>query len=305
MTVPRPLRLGAATLGFAIGGFFDGILLHQVLQWHHLLSGVAGDGDGPSLRFQILSDGLFHVLHYVLAALGLWLLWRGRAALSVPGAARSLGAATLIGFGAWHVLDAVLFHWVLGLHRIRMQAENLLLWDILWLVPFGVAPLIAGLIMDRPGAGGGGRAAALGLAAAAVLLGGIALRPAPSDPQGLTLAVFRPGLGAAHAMHTAARLDAALVWTDPGRGVWMLALPDGVSPAVLYRHGALIVSGGAVALGCLDYTRAEWQQAAPSPASSDRIGHSDPSSPAQASTRSARLARISVNSAILASISAR
>ena len=27
------------SLGFGIGGFFDGILLHQVLQWHHLLSG--------------------------------------------------------------------------------------------------------------------------------------------------------------------------------------------------------------------------------------------------------------------------
>jgi uncharacterized membrane protein len=25
-------------LGFGLGGFFDGIILHQVLQWHHLLS---------------------------------------------------------------------------------------------------------------------------------------------------------------------------------------------------------------------------------------------------------------------------
>ena len=25
-------------LGFALGGFFDGIVLHQVLQWHHMLT---------------------------------------------------------------------------------------------------------------------------------------------------------------------------------------------------------------------------------------------------------------------------
>ena len=27
-------------VGLSLGGFFDGILLHQILQWHHLLSGV-------------------------------------------------------------------------------------------------------------------------------------------------------------------------------------------------------------------------------------------------------------------------
>lgn len=38
-------------LGFALGGFFDGILLHQILQWHHLLSLVPAV---DSLRLQVL-----------------------------------------------------------------------------------------------------------------------------------------------------------------------------------------------------------------------------------------------------------
>jgi len=54
-------------LGFAIGGFFDGILLHQVLQWHHLLSGLQG-GRFDDLRFQIMADGLFHLLMYLRSA---------------------------------------------------------------------------------------------------------------------------------------------------------------------------------------------------------------------------------------------
>ena len=49
--------LPAVTLGFALGGFFDGVLLHQILQWHHLLSLVPGMDD---LRLQILWDGYFH-----------------------------------------------------------------------------------------------------------------------------------------------------------------------------------------------------------------------------------------------------
>jgi hypothetical protein len=40
MTNPIALRWPAYILGFGMGGFFNGILLHQVLQWHYLLSSV-------------------------------------------------------------------------------------------------------------------------------------------------------------------------------------------------------------------------------------------------------------------------
>ena len=40
----RALRWPGWLLGFALGGFADGILFHQVLQWHHLLSGVDRPG---------------------------------------------------------------------------------------------------------------------------------------------------------------------------------------------------------------------------------------------------------------------
>jgi uncharacterized membrane protein len=29
--------------GLGLGGFFDGIVLHQVLQWHHMLSMLVSD----------------------------------------------------------------------------------------------------------------------------------------------------------------------------------------------------------------------------------------------------------------------
>src|SRR4051794_27217681 len=68
----RPSAAGAAILGFAFGGFCDGILLHQVLEWHHFLSLVPG----KDLRTQILADGLFHLATYAVAAIGLLLMWR-------------------------------------------------------------------------------------------------------------------------------------------------------------------------------------------------------------------------------------
>ena len=60
-----------------------------------------------------------------------------------------LAGALLTGFGAWHVVDALLAHWVLGLHHIRMDSDNPLLWDLIWLAAFGLVPLLAGWILVR------------------------------------------------------------------------------------------------------------------------------------------------------------
>jgi uncharacterized membrane protein len=40
----RSAATAAGVLGFALGGVSDGIMPHQVLQWHHFLSPVPGRG---------------------------------------------------------------------------------------------------------------------------------------------------------------------------------------------------------------------------------------------------------------------
>lgn len=146
---PR-LRRAGGLLGFAMGGFFDGILLHQILQWHHLLSGVSA-GMFSSLRFQITMDGIFHALMYVIAALGLWQLHRARTVGTPTG---TPWPAFWIGFGAWHVIDALVSHWITGIHRVRMDSDVPLAWDLLWLVVFGLAPIWLGWRLARRSRGG-------------------------------------------------------------------------------------------------------------------------------------------------------
>src|SRR4051794_30181445 len=80
-TAPRPVRTGRATLrgpgillGVGLGGFVDGIALHQLLQWHHLLSSTDTDRAGipyypvdtvAGLRMNTLADGAFHVVTWL------------------------------------------------------------------------------------------------------------------------------------------------------------------------------------------------------------------------------------------------
>jgi uncharacterized membrane protein len=128
--LPRRFIWAGMALGFGLGGFFDGILLHQVLQWHHLLSGV--DDARLDIRTLILTDGLFHILMYIITCCGLWMLWRARRDVSWLVPDRAMVAFAAAGFGIWHVIDSVLAHWILGIHRVRMDVDNPLFWDLLW-----------------------------------------------------------------------------------------------------------------------------------------------------------------------------
>lgn len=248
---------GAFLLGFSLGGFFDGILLHQVLQWHHLLSGVSGEAF-RDIRVQILADGLFHVLMYVLAFVGVWLLWRARRAPSVPGTDRRLFANALLGFGVWHILDSVLSHWLLGIHRIRMDVDNPLFWDLLWFFVFGVLFIGLGWWLRRrqptdSGAGGHRLRAPAVLTIAAVVGGAIAALPPPGVTSYMVL--FKPGTTPAQAMAALDHVDGRLMWSDRSGQLWAVDMSTGGRPADLYRHGAMLVSNSLLPVGCFNWMR--------------------------------------------------
>ncbi len=247
-----PVVLWGAVLGFALGGFFDGILLHQILQWHHLLSLVSWAGD---LRFQVLWDGYFHALMYGIAVLGLWGLWRAHRRSGVEWG-RNLAGALLVGFGVWHVVDGVLSHWVLGIHRIKLDSDSPLVWDLIWLVGFGLVPLLVGLTLlrshrSRLGSPRPSAVAVLALAALTAAAGTWALQPPPDQP--FTTVVFRPGMEAAEVMAAVAGAGARLVWADSAMGVVVLDL-DPERRWSLYRQGAMLVSGAGAPAGCVDWS---------------------------------------------------
>ncbi|NSX03807.1 DUF2243 domain-containing protein [Cupriavidus gilardii] len=264
---PRAFEWAGYTLGFAMSGFFDGILLHQILQWHHLLSGIERGALGD-LRVQVMADGVFHALMYVIAAIGLWLLYRSRDAFAVPHAPRRLLANFWIGFGVWHVVDAVLSHWITGIHRIRMDSPNPLLWDLLWLFLFGIIPLIVGIRMRKtnrpagPRSGAGPRGPGIATSwVAAMLVGGsllgaaLNLFPVRAALADTTTVVMRPGVAPAHLFTALEGTDARIVWTDQRGGVWVLSGAETVDRLLLYRHGAMYVSGTVAPAGCSAWVR--------------------------------------------------
>ena len=243
------LAAAAFALGFALSGFFDGILLHQILQWHHLLSAIEGD-----LRFQVVADGWFHVAMYAVAAVGLWRLWRARGALGAPGAGRALAAWGLIGFGAWHLVDAVGSHWLLGIHRIRMDAASPLAWDLAWAAAFGAAPLALGLWLR--GRGGGSRPPATdgGAAGPGHPRRGRLGRGAASGPRLRHRGLRSPRAADRGLRRRGRRRRGGAVGRRGGRGVRGRG-PASARGGRALPPGALFVGGAGLSAGCLASAR--------------------------------------------------
>lgn len=249
-------RWAGYLIGLAMGGFFDGILLHQVLQWHHLLSLV----DSPAvrdIRVQILADGMFHVLMYLIALWGLTLLWRSREQFSLPSAGRYLLACALIGFGVWNAIDIVLFHWILVIHRIRVDSGHPLFWDLLWLALFGLPFLAAGWRLRRQAARSGNGSAADPSARAAlvavVTLGAGAIAALPPADTGTSVVVFAPGTTPLQIFQAFDAADVRVIWADRSATVWAVHAAQRSDAFRLYRHGALLVSGSMLAPGCVNW----------------------------------------------------
>jgi uncharacterized membrane protein len=131
------LRNAGVLLGLGLGGFFDGIVLHQLLQWHHMVSNVSffSPETVPGLRTNTLADGLFHVVTYIFTVLGVALLWRALRA-GERGTARQLFGLVLLGWGAFNLVEGLVDHLLLGIHHVNETAprEQWLWWDIAFLL---------------------------------------------------------------------------------------------------------------------------------------------------------------------------
>lgn len=127
---PRLFASGAFVLGFGLGGLTDGIVLHQVLQWHNLVSTKVTNETLAGLQTNVFWDGVFHLGTTVLLVVGLLLLWRAWEGRNhATGNLSALVGLAFVGWGVFHVVDQLVFHELLNLHNIREDAANVTLYN--------------------------------------------------------------------------------------------------------------------------------------------------------------------------------
>jgi uncharacterized membrane protein len=152
-TRDRVFPLSAGILfGLGLGGFFDGIVLHQVLQWHHMLSSWYPITSIENLELNTLWDGIFHSATYVFVVAGLFLLWRTAHRGHLYWSNRLLVGSLLLGWGVFNVVEGIADHEVLGVHHVNELAPRAqwVFWDIGFLI-WGAAMVALGWLLLKDG----------------------------------------------------------------------------------------------------------------------------------------------------------
>ena len=144
----RPLATPALLIGIGLGGFVDGIVLHQILQWHNMLSSVTPPTDLIAMKYNMVWDGLFHAATWIVTLVGVVLLFRAGRRDDVVWSGRIFAGTMLAGWGLFNFVEGIIDHFVLGLHHVHPGA-NQLAWDIGFVAIGGVGFMLAGFLLAR------------------------------------------------------------------------------------------------------------------------------------------------------------
>jgi uncharacterized membrane protein len=145
----RPLVAAGLLLGVGMGGFIDGIVLHQILQWHNMLASQVPVVDLVSSKVNMFWDGLFHAFTWLTTFAGLLLLWRAGSRGDVPWSGRIFAGTLLAGWGLFNLVEGLIDHQLLGIHHVRPGAHQLA-WDVGFLV-LGALQMVGGWALARTG----------------------------------------------------------------------------------------------------------------------------------------------------------
>jgi len=157
---------GGIVVGVGLGGFLDGIVLHQILQWHNMGSAVLPPNTIEAMSQNMVWDGMFHAATWLITLVGVCMLWNASRTGSVAAQAGRFGGELIFGWGAFNLVEGLVDHHLLGIHHVRDMPVHLPLYDWLFLAVSGVGFVALGWFLMTRGMGLprrlGGRGAPLG-----------------------------------------------------------------------------------------------------------------------------------------------
>ena len=148
MTVnTKPLTAAGTLLGIGLGGFVDGILFHQVLQLHSMLSARLPQDVLINVKISMVWDGLFHAFTWLMTVAGIAMLWHAGKRDDVPWNGKLLWGALLLGWGIFNVVEGLIDHHLLGIHHV-VERLGPSVYDYVFLGS-GVVLIVAGILIIR------------------------------------------------------------------------------------------------------------------------------------------------------------
>lgn len=143
----RPLFAAGFVMGIGMGGFVDGILLHQILQLHNMLSARLPPTTLVNAKVNMVWDGLFHALTWAMTALGIAMLWNAGRQREITWSGRTYLGGAIAGWGTFNSIEGLLDHHILQLHHV-VERAGLSIYDYAFLAS-GLLMLVIGWTLAR------------------------------------------------------------------------------------------------------------------------------------------------------------
>jgi uncharacterized membrane protein len=121
---PVPLTTVSLILGVGIGGFIDGIIFHQILQWHEMVSNKISTSTVVGKSVNMFWDGIFHIATLAIVVGGIMALWKIGKQTGVSKDGRLLFGGIIAGWGLFNCVEGIINHKVAGLHNVREYANQ-------------------------------------------------------------------------------------------------------------------------------------------------------------------------------------
>lgn len=141
---------GGLVLGVGLGGFIDGIALHQIAQWHNMGSAVLPPTTMDAMMQNMRWDGYFHAATWVITILGIVLLWREGQRGTAPATLRVLFGQMILGWGLFNLVEGLIDHHLLDLHHVRDVPMHVPAYDWIFLAVGGMLMIALGVALSRP-----------------------------------------------------------------------------------------------------------------------------------------------------------
>ncbi|HZQ46730.1 MAG TPA: DUF2243 domain-containing protein [Verrucomicrobiae bacterium] len=135
MILRNPLVRAGFILGAGFGGLADGIILHQILGWHHLICYTV-DCQPTSidqLQRENTQDGFFHLGLWLVLLVGTTMLFRAARKSVHAWSGGILLGSMLAGCGFFNFAEGSVNHQILGIHHVLPGNPHQFLFDMLYL----------------------------------------------------------------------------------------------------------------------------------------------------------------------------
>jgi uncharacterized membrane protein len=136
-------------LGIGLGGFADGIALHQIAQWHNMGSAVLPPHTMDAMSQNMVWDGLFHAATWTITLIGVFMLANAARTGEMVPSARHLTGDMLLGWGLFNLVEGVIDHHVLAIHHVRDMPVHMPMYDWAFLAFGGIGVMVLGWLITR------------------------------------------------------------------------------------------------------------------------------------------------------------